>query len=245
VPANPAQQIQTLINSARARLKDVKTYQVVMTRQERVGETLQPQEDVVLSIRREPKAVRLEWREGPHKGREVIYAAGEHGGLMHINMADSVVPVPRMSLAPDSPMVARTSRHPITEAGLDAIVDRLQESVQQSQSSPGDGSKLTYVGREAAEPGGPVCDKIVRITAQGETWSVYLDSATHLPALVLETASNGDLLERYRFGAVQTNLGELADAKAFDPDGRWGATRGFLQRLARSTPEAAANTETR
>ena len=58
--------------------------------------------------------IRLEWREGPHKGREVIYAAGQNAGLMHINMADSLVPVPRMSLAPDSPMVTRTSRHPIT-----------------------------------------------------------------------------------------------------------------------------------
>lgn len=245
VPASstsPTHEIQQLVDAARARLKDVKTYQVLLTRQERVGEALQPQEDVVLSIRREPRAVRLEWREGPHKGREVIYAAGQNGGLMHINMADSLVPVPRMSLAPDSPMVTRTSRHPITEAGLDSIVDRLQDSVKQS---PADGAKLSFAGREAFEPGGPACDKIVRVTSQGETWHVYLDPVTHLPALVQEKAANGDLLERYRFGPVQTDLPELADAKAFDPDGRWGPARGLLQRLARSTSEPAANTQTR
>ena len=52
----------------RRELASIKTYQVRLTRQERIGESLQPPEDVVLSIRRSPKAVRLEWPDGPHQG---------------------------------------------------------------------------------------------------------------------------------------------------------------------------------
>jgi hypothetical protein len=214
-----------------------------MTRQERVGESLQPQEDVVLSIRRAPKAVRLEWREGSHKGREVIYAAGENGGLMHVNMADSLVPVPRMSLAADSPIAQRTSRHPITEAGFDSIVDRLEHALRRSEEhSPGAG-RLSYGGREPVEPGGPACDKIVCVADSGETWLVYLDAQTQLPALVQESGPAGELLERYRFRDVKTDVAELAESTAFNPDARWGAPKGLLQRFARSNaPQSAAAT---
>jgi hypothetical protein len=136
-----------------------------------------------------------------------------------------------MSLAPDSPMVRRTSRHPITEAGLDSVIDQLEAALR-----PGT-DRLTYDGREPVEPGGPPCDKVVRITPQGETWAIYFDPTAHLPALVQATAANGELLERYRFRDLRTNPPELADAGAFDPDVRWGAPKGILQRLARSNDQ--------
>ena len=41
---------------------------------------------------------------------------------MHVNMADSPIPVPDSRLPPDSPLVMKNSRHPITEAGFDTIV---------------------------------------------------------------------------------------------------------------------------
>ena len=52
----------------------------------------------------------LEWPNGPHKRREVLYSASENGGLMHVNMADSLLPVPRLSLPP-------TARSSCTTAG--------------------------------------------------------------------------------------------------------------------------------
>ena len=66
--------------SARARLDALSSYQVELNRQERVGKTLLEPEDVLLSIRRSPKAVRLEWVDGPQKGREVIYGGPRTAG---------------------------------------------------------------------------------------------------------------------------------------------------------------------
>ena len=45
----------------------------------------EPAEDVQLSIRRAPRAVRLEWTAGSHKGRGAIYSASEPAALLHVS----------------------------------------------------------------------------------------------------------------------------------------------------------------
>ena len=65
---------------------------------------------------------------------------------MHVNMADSAhASVPRMSLPPDSPMVMRNSRHPVTEAGFDSIVDRSENALEEAAKVSGG---LTFAGME-------------------------------------------------------------------------------------------------
>lgn len=240
-PLDPLRQIRSLVEESKAQLAPVRTYRVRMTRQERVGDTLQPEEDVLLSIRREPRAVRLEWTEGPNAGREVLYSAAPHGGLMHIHMPSPLVP--RMSLPPDSPLALRNSRHPITEAGLDAILARLDESVALHEAGRGGAERLTYEGLRTPIPGGPPCHTIQRVTPEGETWLVAIDAQTHCPLLVQETARDGSLLERYVFRDPQTDLPELSAATAFDPDSRWGPSKGLLGRLARSSGNEAGPDE--
>ena len=231
-PADPGlAKVRSLVQAGRDRLAKVGTYQVAMNRQERVGESLQPAENVVLSIRRQPRAVRLEWPDGPHKGREVIYAA-DAGGMMHINMADSKIPMPRMSLAPDSPMVMKNSRHPITEAGLDAILDRLDSSLKPHEDGTAGTERLVYKGMVTPPETGRPCHEISRATVKGEIWVIDLDAESGLPALVRETAANGDLLEKYVFRDLVTDPPALTTASSFDPDARWGKPRSLLGRFA-------------
>jgi hypothetical protein len=232
----------SVVARARAAIEAMTTYQVQLNRQERVAEVLQPAEDVQLSIRRAPRAVRLEWTAGPHKGREAIYSASEPGALLHVHMGDSPIPVPNLSMAPDSAMVMKNSRHPITEAGFDAIVKTLETGL----SSPAPGSTLTYVGVETPAAAGRPCHKIERHNAAGETWLVYLDAQTALPALVEGRSAKGDLLERYRFLDVKPNLPDLASADAFDPSSRWPSvvSGGLLGRLARTTVGDAKSADT-
>ncbi len=232
--ADAAPTVDAIVAAARARLNKLASYQVSLNRQERVGETLLEPEDVLLSIRRNPKAVRLEWVDGPHKGREVIYAAGQNGGLMHINMADSVIRVPRMSMAPDSPLVLKSSRHPITEAGLDAIVANLEKAIELARQGDMSGGRVSYGGLENPGPLDHACHKLVRITPSGETWHVYIDPETQLPAMVQATDLQGELLERYVFRNPKIDPADLASAEAFDPDRRWGAANDLLGRLARA-----------
>lgn len=248
-PTSPAagdglDEIAALVASARTRLDTIATYQVRLTRQERVGEVLQPAEDVLLSVRRRPKAVRLEWPDGPHKGREVLYSATGHGGLMHIKLAESLVPIPPLALAPDSPLALRTSRHPITEAGFDTILENIETALKSSRAGDPTAGLLSDGGAETPEAIGRPCRKVLRKTPAGETWTVYLDAETQLPASVQALAADGALLEMYLFRDLRTEVPELASAAAFDPDQRFGRAAGLLNRLARaaaSDPKATAD----
>ena len=232
LPSDPA----AVVARTRAAVDRMATYQVNLHRQERVNGTLLAEEDVVLAIRRTPRAVRLTWPSGPHQGREVLYRADEPGGRMHVNMADSALPVPRLSIDPDSPMVMKNSRHPITEAGFDSIVAALEAGLQ----TPG-GPNLTDAGLETVSP----LDHPHRCLIQsrpGETCRVYLDPATDLPALVLTQDNRGQLLERYLFRDVRPDLPELNTTGAFDPETRWGPPKGLFSRMARGSSPTATPT---
>jgi hypothetical protein len=233
-PASGEDKLQTILTKAKSRLAAMPTYQVNITRVERVGGQLQPEEDVLLSIRRSPKAVRLEWAKGPSKGREVIYSAAINDRIMYVNMANSPLPLSRMSIPVDSPLALRNSRHPITEAGFDTIFQSLfQFQALKATDVPGLG-KLVYKGIERPKGLDLPCHLIERASPQGERWQVYLDTRTLMPAMVAAyQTSNGELIERYTYRNLKPNPSDLASAEAFDPDRRWGESKGWLSRLAR------------
>ena len=106
----------------------LKTYQVKISRQERVQGQLQPEEDILLSIRRNPKAVRLEWSNGPNQGREVIYSSTLDPGMIFVHQPSTAILLPSMKIPVDSPLVTKNSRHSITEAGFDTILENMRGS---------------------------------------------------------------------------------------------------------------------
>lgn len=215
-----------VIAESRAAIEQMVSYQASLHRQERVGSNLLPAEDLVLSVRRQPRAVRLSWPAGPNQGREAIYRADAADGLMNVHMAKGSI-VPRMNLAPDSPLVMRNSRHPITEAGFEPILADLERATQ----TPG--STLTCTGMVTPAPLDRPHIGIARTNPQGEVATVYFDPETHVPALVEVKTATGDMLEHYVFRDVQINPTELAAADAFDPDQRWGTPKGLFGRVAR------------
>jgi hypothetical protein len=144
-----------------------------------------------------------------------------------------------MSIPVDSPMVLRNSRHPISEAGFDTIVNNLIKYSNAGSAQSRAGGSVIYKGVEQPKDLDHPCHRLDRVTPQGETWVVYLDTGTMMPAMVSATQSaSGELIERYVYRNFNPNPAELASAAAFDPDKRWGESRGLLSRLAK----AAAST---
>lgn len=232
--------LQNVLAIAKDRLDALATYQVNITRVERVGGQLQTEEEVLLNIRRNPKAVRLEWAKGPSKGREVIYSAAINDRMMYINSGNSALPIPRMSIPVDSPLVLRNSRHPITEAGFDTILDNLFQFLEPKSAEAARDGKLVYKGIDRPKGMDQPCHLLERVTPKGETWQVYLDTRTLMPTMVsaIQTPS-GELIERYTYRNLRPNPVELASADAFDPDKRWGESKGWLSRLARGAGTSA------
>jgi hypothetical protein len=232
---SPEETLKKVLIASRERLQALSTYQVDMTRVELVGGRVQPEEEAILSIRRNPKAVRLEWPDGPSKGREVIYSSTLNDRTMYVNVGNPALLISRMSIPVDSPMALRNSRHPITEAGFDTILDKLFQYIDNShRANPKDG-KLVYRGLERPKGVDKPCHLMERVAPSGETWTVFLDPATLMPVVVTAIkTSSGELIERYTYRNLRTNLSELASADAFDPDKRWGESKGWLSRLART-----------
>ena len=241
--AAPIPDLTTVLGESRKAIDSLSTYQIKMTHQQRIGRLLQEPEAVVMSIRRQPKAVRLEWPEGTSKGREVLYAADIDGGQMHVKMPNPLLP--RLSMAPDGPLATRSSRHPISEAGFDTIIAGMEAAQRAALADDPSFGRLSYEGLETPEGIDSVCEKIVRVSPEQERWVVYLDPKTHLPRMFQANSANGDLLERHVFQEIRTNVPELASREAFDPDSRWGPNKGFLQRLARTPTGPDSSTQTR
>ena len=227
-----------MLGDAKSRLEALSAYQVDITRVERVGGQLQAEEDAILSIRRKPKAVRLEWANGPSKGREVIYSSALNDRMMYVNMANSSLPIPRMTIPVDSPLVLRNSRHPITEAGFDTILDGLSRSLDPRRRARTEG-KLVYKGVERPKGLDQPCHLLERKTPAGETWQVYLDRQTLLPAVVAAVPDRRRRADRaLHLSQRAAEPSDLASADAFDPDKRWGESKGWLSRLARNAGAA-------
>jgi Protein of unknown function (DUF1571) len=223
-----------ILAQAVAKLQGLDAYQVKMQRRERVGGSVLPEEEVLLSIRRKPKAVRLEWVTGSSKGREVIFAPALDAKMIYVHQPSTAVVMPSMKIAVDSPLVMKNSRHTIAEAGFDTILANLQKSKRDADSAGAGGASLEYKGIEKAAGVDRACHHFIRHTASGETWDVYLDPRSLLPRLVLAENQQGDLLERYVYSEIRENPKELASAAAFSPSERWGEGKGFFSRLAKA-----------
>ncbi len=238
-PASPARDAQSILAQSRNKLDSLATYQVKISRTERVNERLLPEEQIVLSIRRDPKAVRLEWTDGPNQGREVIYSTAVDKGSLFVHMPKSALPLPTMKFPVDSPMVMKNSRHSIAEAGFDTIIDNLQKA-QDGARKP-DLGRITYRGVEKPPGLDRPSHVFTRRAPSGETWTVFLDVRTMLPCMAIAKDPSGELDEKYIYHEVRENPTDLASAGAFEPDQRWGEPKGFLSRFARGAGSDSPN----
>jgi hypothetical protein len=144
-------------------------------------------------------------------------------------------------LPPDSPLVLRNSRHPITEAGLGTILGNLKKTCDANKSGDQEHGRISYGGLEQPEQLDHPCHKIVQVAPNGDTCQVFVDPTSKLPVMVQLDAAGGELLERYFFRDVVADPAELASADAFDPNRRWTSGKGLLSRLNVPQDNAAAD----
>jgi hypothetical protein len=166
--------------------------------------------------------------------------------MLFVHMANSAIPLPAMKIPIDSPLVMKNSRHSITEAGLDAIIENLRKADRNPRGSV-DQDELEYRGLEKAPGFDNPCNEFVIRSASGDSWKIFLDPRSHLPCLVIGEDKRGELIERYTYRDVTSNPADLAMAEAFEPDKRWGDSKSFLSRLARAAtgPDQPVNSQSR
>jgi hypothetical protein len=201
-----------------------------MTRREQVNGTNKPEEMMLFKFRKQPFSVYFKWIGNEGKGREVVYVKGMYGNKLHTLLAAGDNPFQsagsHMELAPDSIFVRRSSRHPITDAGICSILEKYGAAVAAAEKGqrtmrylgvvkrPDFDEGVTLEGAEDAVP--PGADPNL---PRGGKRQLFFDTISHLPVLVITKDDRGQEVEYYRFDRFQKNV--KLDDDDFNPDKLW------------------------
>ena len=143
--------LQALADRATARWAGVDAYACRIRRREAIGGQPRPEELMVAKFRKAPYSVYLQFLGPEAKGREVVYVQGQHGNLIHTLTAAGDIPlVPggtRFKIAPDSLLVKNKTRHPITEAGVGALVESFAKVAHAAEQGDPRVGVVKYLGQ--------------------------------------------------------------------------------------------------
>ncbi len=113
------------LERTRRRLDAVEGYTATFRRQERIGGKLGPEQTLRMKARSRPFAIYLKFL-APKAGKEVVYASGKHDNKVIAHSGDwKDKLIPRLRLDPTGAIALADSRHPITDAGLVHLTDKL------------------------------------------------------------------------------------------------------------------------
>lgn len=210
--------------AARERLLGVEGYTCLLRRRERIKGTLGEEQVIEMKVRHRPFGVYLKFRS-PEEGREVVYCEGRYDNHMIAHPGGlGRAFLPRLKVPPDSGLALAANRHPVTEAGLLNLTEKL----------------IGYRRMDLADPEAvTVLDRVT--DARGRTWlrsihdhphyhpdrpfkyiEVLYDPDTKLPARIscYDWPGPGhtgelDLAERYDYSELELDA-PLTDLD-FDP----------------------------
>jgi hypothetical protein len=211
---------------------DIHDYTAVMVKRERVGNDFIGPEKMFLKIRNRktdegklivPLSVYMKFLEPPSKaGREVIWVEDRNDGKL-VGHEAGLLNLMRANLNPNGPFAMMGNRYPISEIGIENLVQRLIEKGQRDRSlEPCD------VQIRAATVEGRQCTLIEVKHPERRPYfdfhiaRIFIDDELNIPiryaAYSWPEADGGEpvLLEEYTYLDVRLNVG-LSDAD-FDPD---------------------------
>jgi hypothetical protein len=207
------------------------SYIARLTRREVVKDKRQPEEVLLFKFRKEPWSVYFKWLGTQGQGREVVYVKGRYENKIHTLLAAGDVPlVPagrRMAVALDNVFVRNASRHPITEAGLGASVERLGSLLRALESGDrrrGTLNALGPVARPEFSKPLQVLEHVVPAGAEvalprGGRRLYGFDPDSRLPVLVTTYDERNQEVEYYCYDRLQYPV--KLDDDDFDPDKLW------------------------
>ncbi len=151
-PPDPIDQAKQAIAACRARFAQVQDYTCTFYKRERIGGRMSSQHIMAMKARTQPKSVYFKFVQ-PNAGREAIYVAGRHSGkaLVHdVGLGKLIAGT--LALDPRSSMAMEDCRHPITDAGLDHLIEEVYERWE-AELQPGESLvKITPGVRVANRP---------------------------------------------------------------------------------------------
>jgi len=216
-------QARRAVADGRERYKLVHDYTCTFLKRERVGGRLVAQNVMHMKARTSPNSIYFRFQK-PNKGREAIYVAGRnHGRLVAHDVGLGKIVAGTLVLDPLGETAMEDCRHPITEAGIGALLETLNVRWA-AELTPGE----TLVSHNPQMKIGAHACSMIETVHPGKSprylyhkVRLYIDNEHGLP-IRFEAydwpARPGDapeLVEEYTYLDLRTNVG-LTDHD-FDP----------------------------
>jgi hypothetical protein len=231
VGVNGLDNVRRLHARAAERVATMDSYIVRLTRREVVNGEQKPEEIMLFKFRAVPWSVYFKWLGEQGRGREVLYVKGQYDDKLQMRLAAGDMPLApagkRMALSPDNALVRSSSRHPITEAGLCASVDRigrLLAGIDRHDPRAGSFTDLGQITRpEFAKPVAAVEHHIPPGVEpelpRGGRRLYGFDPDSGLPTLIVTRDHTGREVEYYFHDRLQFPV--HLDDSDFNPDRLW------------------------
>lgn len=206
---------ETWLRRAEQRLSRVESYVAVFHKQERINGNLTKEETVLFKFKKPFKAY-MKWIKEPYYGRESLYVEGCNNNLIKVHECGFLGL--ELDLDPRGSLVMKGSRHPITDSGIENVVNligrELRKGIRKGEISIGKQGVETIYGRNTRQI------EIVFPESQARGYYCYravinIDAESELPIRVQIFDWDDRLVESYGYEAVALNAG-LNDAD-FDP----------------------------
>ncbi len=196
----------------------VKDYTATFDKSELVGRTMY-QHSMLMKFRSEPFSVRLKFEKpAKNKGREVLYVAGENQGKLKAKEAKGLGSlVGTLNLDPKSREAMSEGRHPITEIGMQRMVEAVIRQWE-LESKYGE-IEVEVFDSEETKVENRLCiafrctHPVKRDEFQFHQTVLYIDKETKFPIRVEQygfPARQGGkppLIEEYTYTDIQVNVG--------------------------------------
>jgi len=117
---HPLDPVIRIVNRSLRKIEQISAYEATFTKRELVGNQMIAQQ-MRMKFRRKPFSVYF-YFYGDDEGREVIYVKGKNNGKILAHETGLAGLVGTLNLDPGDSMAMSENRHPITEAGIEAMV---------------------------------------------------------------------------------------------------------------------------
>ncbi len=113
---------------AQAVLAQTDSYTAIFHRRERINGKLREEETAFFKFKK-PFKLYMKWGKEPSKGLEVLYIEGWNNNRVKVH-GDGIIGITTLNLDPKSPLAMKDNRHPVTDSGLENLMNFINENVQ-------------------------------------------------------------------------------------------------------------------
>jgi hypothetical protein len=202
-----------LARASRDKYRNITDYTCLFVKRERIEGELLPMEFIEMKVRARPFSVYMHWR-APYEGREVLYVDGANDGKIIAHETGIKAAVGSVDIDPFSGRAMKNNRHPITEAGLGKLIERIVGRWEQQRQW----GQTRAVVLDGAKVEDRVCWCVKTVHPydprryQYYRSRIFIDKENGMPIRVEAydwprpgSAPDGDLLEEYTYTKLRLN----------------------------------------